>query len=68
MALLDTLQTIPAKVALDLDGATLTVTPAAREFSTGSKGYSWQGKVEGQDGRRYQVNITAVVINSKDEA
>lgn len=62
-----------AQVALALDGAKLTLNMARRDdgtarFSSGSAGYHAQGKAEGADGRRYQVNITAVLIGSKATA
>lgn len=67
--LIDVLQGLPAATCqLTLDGATVSPTMLAKEFSTGSKGFSWQGKVDGQDGRRYQVNVQAILIGSKAEA
>lgn len=57
-----------ASLALTVDGGSVTVPLTARRFSTGSAGYHWQGKVDGQDGRRYQVNITATLIGSKPGA
>lgn len=65
--LLDTLTANAASASLTLDGASITPTLNPRRFSTGSAGYSWQGKVEGADGRRYQVSVQAVLIGSKGE-
>jgi len=60
------LQGTGGKVELEADGGMVRASLTARAFSTGSIGYGWQGKVEGTDGRRFQVNITAVLIGSKD--
>lgn len=64
--LLEALQAEAATAQLSVDGSSISPTLAPRRFSTGSAGYSWQGKVEGQDGRRYQANVTLVVIGSKN--
>ena len=57
-----------ATVRIMLDGAEVQVPLNAREFSTGSVGYHAQGKVDGADGRRYQLGITATLIGSKPKA
>jgi len=54
-----------ARIALDIDGGTLGLTMSPRTFSTGSLGFSAQGKVIGDDGRKYQVNVNAVLVGSK---
>lgn len=59
---------IAAAVTLDIDGGSLTAPLKAREFSTGSQGFSGQLKVDGADGRRYQVSVNAVLIHSKPTA
>lgn len=54
-----------ATLRIVVDGAEVALNLTPREFSTGSIGYHTQGKVEGQGGRRYQVNFTATLIGSK---
>lgn len=54
-----------ASVRIVLDGAELVLPLNGREFSTGSLGYHGQTKVDGADGRRYQVGVTATLIGSK---
>lgn len=54
-----------AQVALKLDGAAATLQLGARAFGTGSIGYHAQGKLDGADGRRYQVGVTVTLIGSK---
>jgi len=59
-----------ASIVLNVDGAQGTISMARRDdgthrFSTGSAGYFGIAKLEGQDGRRYQVNVTATLIGSK---
>lgn len=63
--ILDALLQSEAAVQLHVDTGAVTTPMAARRFSTGSAGFSWQGKVQGAEGRRYQVNVTAVLIGSK---
>lgn len=55
-------------VTITIDGVTTTLTLSARTFSTGSTGYSANGKAQGTDGRRYQVSVNAVLIGSKPTA
>lgn len=52
-------------VTLKLDGAEVTMPLDPRTFSSGSVGFYQQGKVQGSDGRRYQVGVTATLIGSK---
>lgn len=48
-----------------IEDKTLELTLIEKEFSTGSKGY-WAGdKLLMNDGRRYQVQVQAVLIGSK---
>ncbi len=48
-----------------IDGKTLELILNEKEFSTGSKGF-WTGdKLTMSDGRRYQVQVQAVLIGSK---
>lgn len=63
--LLDALQSAGARLALDVDGGSVSAPLRARRFSTGSAGFHWQGKVEGSAGRRYQVNVTVTLIGSR---
>lgn len=63
--LLDAIQAEPGTVEIELDGQRVRVALDARRFGTGSAGYFWQGKLQGQDGRRYQVQVQATVIGSK---
>ena len=58
-----------ATMALQVDGG--PETPAvlkARVFSTGSTGFSGNLKVDGSDGRRYQVSVNVILIGSKPQA
>ncbi len=48
-----------------VDGATVTLQGKAKRFSTGSEGFTLQGKAEGSDGRRYQVSGNVIRIGSK---
>ena len=57
-----------ATITLDVDGGSVGATLKPRTFSTGSTGYSGQLKVEGTDGRRYQVSVNVVLIGSKPTA
>lgn len=63
--LLEILEGMVSKATLEVDGQQVNVTLQGKRFSTGSAGWHYQGKLEGQDGRRYQVQIQAVVIGSK---
>jgi len=57
-----------ATLTIEVDGGAATAPLKAREFSTGSKGFSGQLKVDGTDGRRYQVSVNVVLIGSKPTA
>lgn len=39
----------------------------AKVFSSGSKGFHATGKITGDDGARYQAQVQAVLIGSKDQ-
>lgn len=54
-----------AYVTVQVEGHDVLQPLKQREFSTGSAGFSGQLKVDGDDGRRYQVSINVVLINSK---
>ena len=70
MATQDRTAVLPAgaRIMLVVDGAEVAFNLVAREFSTGSIGYHTQGKLEGETGRRYQLNVTATLIGSKPGA
>ena len=57
-----------AKVTIEVAGRTATIIADAKQFKTGSRGFYGQGKVEGTDGRRFQVSINIVEIGSKGKA
>ena len=57
-----------ASVKLVLDGGEVLFPMDARAFSSGSIGYWAGGKLQGEDGRKYQVNMTAVLIGSRPAA
>lgn len=54
-----------AKVTIEVAGRTATIIADAKQFKTGSRGFYGQGKVEGTDGRRFQVSVNIVEIGSK---
>lgn len=66
--LLESLPVDGAGVTVSLDGAEQTLPLEARQFSSGSVGYFVQTKVIGGKGRKYQLNITATLVNSKPNA
>lgn len=57
-----------AKVEIEVPGGKGTLHAKAKVFSTGSTGFYAQGKVEGKDGKRYQVSVQLVLIGSKPKA
>lgn len=59
---------VEGTMRLDIDGGSATVPLKARVFSTGSAGFSCQTKVDGADGRRYQVSLNVILIGSKPTA
>jgi hypothetical protein len=59
---------VQARLALDIDGAKVGLNATRTIFSSGSHGFRVVGKVDGQDGRRYQVNANLVLIGSKPKA
>lgn len=61
-------QDATATITVEVDGGTVTLNGKAREFSTGSKGFTVNGKAEGSDGRRYQVSANLILIGSKPTA
>jgi hypothetical protein len=54
-------------VIKDTDGNELGLIPLqTKDFTTGSRGYFGQAKVTAPDGARLQVQVTAVIIGSKE--
>jgi hypothetical protein len=53
------------RVVVDLDGTTAQFLLNPKTFSTGSRGYHAQGKIEVPNGKRYQVNLLFTEIGSK---
>jgi hypothetical protein len=52
-------------VTIEVAGATATIAADAKQFKTGSRGFYGQGKIQGTDGRRFQVSVNIVEIGSK---
>ncbi len=57
-----------AKITVEVPGGTGTFLAEPRTFKTGSRGFYGQGKIQGADGRRFQVSINIVEIGSKPQA
>lgn len=57
-----------AKVTVEVAGGTGTIIAEPKDFRTGSRGFYGQGKIQGTDGRRFQVSINIVEIGSKSKA
>lgn len=53
-----------AAIRSDMGETLATLELDTKTFSTGSRGYRGQGKVQ-MDGKRYQVQVQAVEIGSK---
>ncbi len=53
------------KVTIEIGGAVGTILAEPKQFKTGSRGFYGQGKLEANDGRRFQVSINIVEIGSK---
>jgi len=54
-----------AKMTIEVAGSSETIVAEPKEFRTGSRGFYGQGKIQGTDGRRFQVNVSIVEIGSK---
>jgi len=54
-----------AKITIEVAGGIGTIVAEPRQFKTGSRGFYGQGKVQGTDGRRYQIAVNVVEIGSK---
>ena len=54
-----------ARVTIEVGGRSDTIVANPKQFKTGSRGFYGQGKVEANDGRRFQVTINIVEIGSK---
>jgi len=57
-----------AKITVEVAGGIGTVLAEPRKFKTGSRGFYGQGKVQGTDGRRFQISVNVVEIGSKPAA
>jgi len=57
-----------AKVTVEVAGGSTVLFAEPRVFKTQSRGFYGQGKVQGADGRRFQVSINIVEIGSKPAA
>ncbi len=53
------------RVVVELEGTTNQFLLSPKTFSTGSRGYHGQGKIELPNGKRYQVNLLLTEIGSK---
>ena len=56
-----------AKITVEVAGGVATLLAEPRTFKTGSRGFYGQGKVQGTDGRRFQVSVNVVEIGSKPQ-
>lgn len=55
------------KATITIEDKTLELALKEKDFSTGSKGF-WAGdKLALSDGRRYQIQVQAVLIGSKEK-
>ncbi len=50
---------------IQIEGRKLAVLLNEKQFKTGSTGYWGSDKLQLQDGRRYQIQVQAVLIGSK---
>lgn len=57
-----------AKITVEVAGGTATLLAEPRTFKTSSRGFYGQGKVQGTDGRRFQVSLNAAVSVAVDHA
>lgn len=56
-----------AKITIEVAGGSAVLLAEPRTFKTGSRGFYGQGKVQGTDGRRFQVSINIMEIGSKPQ-
>jgi len=56
-----------AKITVEVAGGATVLFAEPRTFKTGSRGFYGQGKVQGTDGRRFQVSVNIVEIGSKPQ-
>ena len=61
------LDTTHANVNIDVEGRTFQTTAPYKVFSSGSKGFYGNGKLDMGDGRRYQIGVTITRIGSKTD-
>lgn len=55
-------------LTVEVEGRTVTLSGKVKEFSTGSLGFTVNGKADGEEGRRYQVSGNVILIDSKPQA
>ncbi len=60
------MNTLPDNAVLEINGVKMNLALNPKEFKTGSRGFFAQGKFE-VDGKRYQVQVQAVEIGSKQK-
>lgn len=56
-----------ANVSIDVEGIPFQTTAPYKVFSSGSKGFYGNGKLDMGDGRRYQIGVTITRIGSKND-
>ncbi len=56
---------MPDNTMIEINGVKMNLAMNQKEFKTGSRGYFAQGKFE-VNGKRYQVQVQAVEIGSKE--
>ena len=56
---------MPDNATVEISGVRMNLAMNQKEFKTGSRGYFAQGKFE-VNGKRYQVQVQAVEIGSKE--
>jgi hypothetical protein len=56
-----------ARITIEVAGGTVVLLAEPRTFKTGSRGFYGQGKVQGTDGRRFQISVNVVEIGSKPQ-
>jgi hypothetical protein len=57
-----------AKVTIEVAGGNGTIVAEPKAFKTGSRGFYGQGKIQGTDGRRFQISVNIVEIGSKGKS
>ena len=57
-----------AKITVEVAGGTATLLAEPPTFKTGSRGFYGQGRSRALTGRRYQVSVNIVEIDSKPQS